>query len=104
MTPRRALGFVGLRGVIAVGISLAVLFWYYRPRVEYAYIDILTFVLATVPWLGRSALASCSWPSLRRSGGGGIGVGRNWSPNPRLQRTRSAPLRSPLSRKPFGST
>jgi len=24
------------------------------------------------------------------------------SPNPRLQRTRSAPLRSPLSRKPFG--
>ena len=25
-------------------------------------------------------------------------------PNPRLQRTRSAPLRSPLSRKPFGDT
>ena len=25
------------------------------------------------------------------------------SPNPRLQRTRSAPLRSPLSRKPFGA-
>jgi hypothetical protein len=24
------------------------------------------------------------------------------SPNPRLQRTRSASLRSPLSRKPFG--
>jgi hypothetical protein len=24
------------------------------------------------------------------------------APNPRLQRTRSAPLRSPLSRKPFG--
>ena len=24
-------------------------------------------------------------------------------PNPRLQRTRSAPLRSPLSRKPFGA-
>jgi hypothetical protein len=26
------------------------------------------------------------------------------SPNPRLQRTRSAPLRSPLSRKPFGDS
>ena len=26
----------------------------------------------------------------------------NRAPNPRLQRTRSAPLRSPLSRKPFG--
>jgi hypothetical protein len=25
------------------------------------------------------------------------------APNPRLQRTRSAPLRSPLSRKPFGA-
>jgi hypothetical protein len=25
------------------------------------------------------------------------------SPNKRLQRTRSAPLRSPLSRKPFGA-
>jgi hypothetical protein len=24
-------------------------------------------------------------------------------PNPRLQRTRSAPLRSPLSRKPLGA-
>jgi hypothetical protein len=24
------------------------------------------------------------------------------APNPRLQRTRSAPLRSPLNRKPFG--
>ncbi len=24
--------------------------------------------------------------------------------NPRLQRTRSAPLRSPLSRKPFGDS
>jgi hypothetical protein len=27
----------------------------------------------------------------------------NRAPNPRLQRTRSAPLRSPLSRKPFGA-
>ena len=26
------------------------------------------------------------------------------SPNPRLQRTRSASLRSPLSRKPFGDS
>ena len=26
------------------------------------------------------------------------------SPNPRLQRTRSAPLRSPLSRKSFGAS
>ena len=26
----------------------------------------------------------------------------NSAPNPRLQRTRSAPLRSPLSRKPLG--
>ena len=26
----------------------------------------------------------------------------NKTPNPRLQRTRSAPLRSPLSRKPLG--
>jgi hypothetical protein len=28
----------------------------------------------------------------------------NRAPNPRLQRTRSAPLRSPLSRKPLGAT
>jgi hypothetical protein len=26
------------------------------------------------------------------------------APNPRLQRTRSAPLRSPLSRKPFAAS
>ena len=36
----------------------------------------------------------------------GVGCGLNMShaPNTRLQRTRSAPLRSPLSRKPFGDS
>ena len=99
MTSRQVLGFVGLGAVLAVGVSLAILFWYYRPSIEYAYVDILDLGPGHNPLFGRSGLASCSWRSLQRSGGGGIGVGRNWSPNPRLQRT---PLRASLSRKPLG--
>jgi hypothetical protein len=41
MTSRRVLGFFGLGAVVAVGVSLAILFWYYRPSIEYAYVDVL---------------------------------------------------------------
>jgi hypothetical protein len=50
-------------------------------------------------WMKISAQKACCEAHLRRVSR--LALDRP-PPNPRLQRTRSAPLRSPLSRKPFG--
>jgi hypothetical protein len=41
MNVRRVFGFVGVGVVLAVSLSIAIFLWYYRPTIEYAYVDIL---------------------------------------------------------------
>ena len=52
----------------------------------------------------RSAITATAGTKTRRAVEFGLSrVGAAVTPNPRLQRTRSALLRSPLSRKPLGA-
>ena len=49
----------------------------------------------------RQALVAVSSISAKAYGGRMLRLNISLAPNPRLQRTRSAPLRSPLSRQPL---
>ena len=51
-----------------------------------------------------SSFTSVTTRHSRRRSRWGVFAANTAAPNPRLQRTRSAPLRSPLSRKPLGVT
>ena len=63
-----------------------------------------TFVrLSTGKWAWVVPPRNFSCQSLRNSSRWRLLSKMARLPNPRLQRTRSAPLRSPLSRKPFGA-
>jgi membrane protein DedA with SNARE-associated domain len=43
MTRRRALRIAVSGLVLAMAVSIGVLVWYYQPKIEYAYVDILDF-------------------------------------------------------------
>ncbi len=43
MTRRRALRIAVSGLVLAMAVSIGVLVWYYQPKLEYAYVDILDF-------------------------------------------------------------
>ena len=57
----------------------------------------VNFLLLVGPLVIAFAFLARRWRRLERPSD-------HWLPNPRLQRTRSALLRSPLSRKPLGVT